>query len=83
MIGLRTNQNPIPHDSHRCRTLTSPSPAMTWPTGAISSLWKPGHRRSRVWGSSGSGSGRGRNPSPGSPAVNVVYPTHPMLPGVR
>ena len=35
MIGLRTNQNPIPHDSHRCRTLTSPSPAMTWPTGAI------------------------------------------------
>ena len=72
MIGLRTNQNAIPHASQRCSTLMSPSPALTWPTGAMSSLWQVGHRRSRVSGNSASGVGMGPQPSMAGEVIGVA-----------
>lgn len=54
-IASRTNQNSVPHDSHRYSTLITPRMAVTWLTGVILSLAQEGHRRVRVSGSSGSG----------------------------
>jgi hypothetical protein len=57
MIGFSMNQNVSAHVSQRCSTQINPFPATTCPTGAIASLCQVGHRRSRVFGNSGSGSG--------------------------
>jgi hypothetical protein len=50
-----TNQNAVPHDSHRCAHVIIRSLATTTPASLISSLWQLGHRRSWLIGNSGSG----------------------------
>ena len=78
MTGFRTNQKAIPHDSHLCCTLMSPSPATTWPTGSICSLWQAGHRRARVSGSFASGEDMGRHRSMPRRAPGALAASEPL-----